>query len=212
MPEEFLINPKFGPFLRLFLHSQLFRTPQFPTQSFADQTVIITGANVGLGLEAARHFFRLNCAKLIIAVRTVSKGQTAKEDILQTVKHRTDVDAIEVWALDLASTASTVAFAERVNKELPRVDVLVESAGINNKTYAVSEGTEQTMQVNVINTLLLGLLLLPKLTETAKFAKSLPHLTIVTSEAHHLTKFPQINAPDIYESLNDKKCYNGQSS
>jgi NAD(P)-dependent dehydrogenase (short-subunit alcohol dehydrogenase family) len=212
MPEEFLIKPKVGPFLRLFLHSQLFLTPQFPTQSFADQTVIVTGANVGLGLEAARHFYRLNCAKLIIAVRTVSKGQTAKEEILQTVEHRTDVDAIEVWALDLASTASTVAFTERVNKELPRVDVLVESAGINNKTHAVSERTEQTMQVNVLTTFLLALLLLPKLTETAKFAKSIPHLTIVTSEAHHLTKFPQINAPDIYESLNDEKCYNGQSS
>ncbi|TVY18547.1 Short chain dehydrogenase sol3 [Lachnellula arida] len=190
MSEEFLIQPKFGPFLRLFLHSQLFCTPQFPTQSFANQTVIVTGANVGLGLEAARHFYRLNCAKLIIAVRTASKGQTAKEDILQTVKHRNEVDAIEVWALDLTSTASTVAFAQRVNKELPRVDVLVQNAGINSKTYAVSEGIEQTMQVNVINTFLLALLLLPKLTETAKFAKSLPHLTI---------------------SLNDEKCYNGQS-
>lgn len=212
MSEEFPIQPKFGPFLRLFLHSQLFCTPQLPTQSFADQTIIVTGANVGLGLEAARHFYRLNCAKLIIAVRTVSKGQTAKEDILQTVKHRNEADAIEVWDLDLTSTASTVAFAERVNKELPRVDVLVQNAGINSKTYAVSEGIEQTMQVNVINTFLLALLLLPKLTETAKFAKSLPHLTIVTSEAHHLAKFPQINTPDIFESLNDEKCYNGQNS
>jgi NAD(P)-dependent dehydrogenase (short-subunit alcohol dehydrogenase family) len=212
MPEEFLIEPKIGPFIRLFLHSQLFRTPQFPTRSFANQTVVVTGANVGLGLEAARHFYRLNCAKLILAVRTVSKGQTAKEDILQAVKHRTDVDAIEVWALDLNSTTSTVTFAERVNKELPRVDVLVESAGINNKIYTVSEGIEQTMQVNVLNTFLLALLLLPKLTETAKFAKSPPHLSIVTSEAHHLTRFPQSNAPDIFESLNDEKTYNGQSS
>jgi len=149
---------------------------------------------------------------LILAVRTVSKGQTAKEDIVRTIKHRTDVDSIEVWALDLTSTASTVAFAERVNKELPRVDVLVESAGINSTTRSVSEGIEQTMQVNVINTLLLGLLLLPKLTETAKFANAMPHLTIVTSEAHHLNKFSQINDPDIYESLNDEKSYNGQSS
>ncbi|TVY81699.1 Short chain dehydrogenase sol3 [Lachnellula suecica] len=199
MSEEFLIEPKIWPFLRLFLHSQLFRTPQSPTQSFADQTVIVTGANVGLGLEAARHFYRLNCAKLILAVRTVSKGQSAKEDILQSVKHRTEADAIEVWNLDLTSSESTVSFAGRVEKELPRVDMLVESAGIHNKNRAVSEGTEQTMQVNVINTFLLALLILPKRAETAKFAKSLPHLTI-------------INAPDIYESLDDEKDYNGQSS
>lgn len=212
MPDEFTIKPQIGSSLRIFLHSQLFLTPQFPTQSFADQTVIVTGANVGLGLEAARHFYRLNCAKLIIAVRTVSKGQAAKEDILQTSQHRTDADAIEIWALDLASTASTVAFAERVGKELPRVDVLVESAGINNKNIAFSERTEQTMQVNVINTLLLALSLLPKLSETSKFAKSPPHLTIVSSEAHRLTNFPQIHALDIYESLNDEKSYNGQTS
>lgn len=212
MSEEILIKPQVGPFLRLFLHSQLFRTPEYPTQSFAGQTVIVTGANVGLGLEAARHFYRLNCAKLIIAVRTVSKGQTAKEEIVRTVKERTDADAIDIWTLDLSDTASTIAFSERVNKELPRVDVLVENAGINNKTLAVSENTEQTMQVNVINTFLLALLLLPKLTETAKVANSAPHLTIVTSEAHHLSKFPQINSPDIYESLNDEKSFNGQSS
>lgn len=212
MSEEFPIEPKLGHLLRLFFYSQLFRTPPHPAQSFAGQTVIVTGANVGLGLEAARHFYRLDCAKLIIAVRTVSKGEAAKEDIIQSVKHRTDANAIEVWSLDLASTASTVAFAERVNKDLTRVDAVIENAGINIKEYSVSEGTEQTIQVNVINTFLLALSLLPKLRETAKLANSLPHLTIVTSEAHHLTKFAQINAPDIFQSLNDEKSYNGQSS
>ncbi|CAG8952808.1 hypothetical protein HYFRA_00009053 [Hymenoscyphus fraxineus] len=212
MPEEILIEPRVGPFFRLFLHSQFFRTPRFPTQSFANQTIIVTGSNVGLGLEAARHFYRLKCAKLIIAVRTISKGQAAKEEILRTVRERADADVIEIWALDLSSTASTIAFSERVNNQLPRVDVLVENAGINNKTLAFSEDMEQTMQVNAINTFLLALLLLPKLVETARVVNSVPHLTIVTSEAHHLTKFPQINSPDIYESLNDEKSFNGQSS
>ena len=212
MSEEIVIENKVGPALRLFLYSQLFRTPPYPTRSFSKQTVIITGANVGLGLEAARHFYRLNCARLILAVRTVSKGQTAKEDIAQSVKHRTDADTIEVWPLDLSSTQSTIAFVERVNKELSRVDVLVENAGINSKTIKIIEGIEQTMQVNVINTFLLALSLLPKLKETAKVADSPPHLTIVTSEAHHLTKFTQINFPDIYEALNDEKSYNGQKT
>ncbi|KAL2063262.1 hypothetical protein VTL71DRAFT_5067 [Oculimacula yallundae] len=212
MASKITIIPEFLPFLRLFLHSQIFRTPQFPTQSFVGQTIIVTGANVGLGLEAARHFYRLNCDKLILAVRTVSKGEVAKEDIVRTIKERTDASAIEIWELDLSSTASTIAFSERVNKELDRVDVLVENAGINTKTFVVSENTEQTMQVNVLNTFLLALLLLPKLTETSKVVDSEPHLTIVTSEAHHLTKFPQVNSEDIYKSLNDKKSFSGQSS
>lgn len=117
-------------------------------------------------------------------VCTTSKGQTAKEDIVQSVKHRTDANAIEVWPLDLNSTESTLAFAGRVKKELPRVDALVENAGVNNdSTWLVSEGFEQTTQINVINTFLLALSLLPKLTETkAKFTYSSPHLVIVSSE------------------------------
>lgn len=212
MSGEILIENKPGPGVRLFLHSQLFRTPPYPTQTFSNQIVIVTGANTGLGLEAARHFYRLNCAKLILAVRTVSKGQSAKEDIVQSNGHRTDADAIEVWPLDMSSTESTLAFAERVNNELPRLDALVENAGINSKKFALVEGKEQTMQVNVLNTFLLALSLLPKLKETAKLATSPPHLTIVTSEAHRLTKFSQINASDIYEKLNDEKSYNGQKA
>ncbi|KAI1626043.1 hypothetical protein EDD37DRAFT_626225 [Exophiala viscosa] len=211
MSQEFNIQPHFGTALGTFLRSQYFRTPAYPTHSFANQTVIVTGSNGGLGFEAARHFYRLNCAKLILAVRTVSKGETAKEDIVRSVQHRTDgFEAIEVWPLDLTSTQSTLSFAERVKSELPRVDVVVENAGINNTAWQVVEGFEQVIQVNVINTLLLALCLLPKLTETRfKYPDSIPHLEIVSSEVHHYTKFPEVNAPDLYEELNDKSAFNG---
>lgn len=128
MANEFDVKLEFGNTFRIFMDSQFFRTPKFPATSFAGQTVIVTGSNVGLGLEAARHFYRLNCAKLILAVRTVSKGQAAKESIVQSVKHRSDdADAIEIWPLDLSSTKSTLEFAERVKKDLPRLDAIVES-------------------------------------------------------------------------------------
>jgi retinol dehydrogenase 12 len=209
---EFPIETKLGAGVRLFLYSQLFVSPQYPKRSFATQTVIVTGSNVGLGLEAARHFYRLNCARLILAVRTASKGQAAKEDIVQSVKHRTDPDAIEIWPLDQSSTESTLAFAERVKTELPRVDVLVENAGINSKLWVMSEGYEQAVQVNVLNTFLLALSLLPKLNETkSNFPDSSPHLVIVSSEAHRLTKFPEINAKNLYEKLNDEKSFSQQA-
>jgi retinol dehydrogenase-12 len=210
MSEEFPIELQPGKFARNFLYSQIFGTPPVPTKSFSNQTVIITGSNVGLGLEAARHVYNLNCTKLILAVRTVSKGEAAKEYIVQSVKHRTDPDAIEVWPVDLTSTESTLAFAERVKNELPRVDVLIENAGVNNRDWAVTEGFEQNVQVNVINTFLLALSLLPKLRETkAKFKDSEPHLVIVSSEGHRMTRFKDISAPDIYERLNDERFFDG---
>lgn len=209
MPEEFPIEVELGKTIRTIFYSQFFRPPAYPTQSFANQTVVVTGSNVGLGLEAARHFYRLNCAKLILAVRTVSKGEKAKEDIVESVKHRSDANAIEVWPLDLNSTTSTLAFADRVKKELPRLDVLVENAGIGAQKWTLVEGFEQSIQVNVINTLLLGMLLLPILNTTKhQQAHASPHLVIVSSDGLRFTKFKQINEPDIYQALNTEKGFN----
>jgi NAD(P)-dependent dehydrogenase (short-subunit alcohol dehydrogenase family) len=212
MPDvEFPIQNRLAAGLRLFFYSQLFVTPRSPRHSFAHQTIIVTGANAGLGLEAARHFYRLDCARLILAVRTAAKGQAAKEDIVASVQHRTDADAIDIWPLDLASTASTLAFADRVAAELPRVDVLVENAGINSAAWTLAEGVEQAVQVNVLNTFVLALALLPTLTETKRaFPDSQPHLVVVSSEAHRLTTFPEINAPDLYARLNDEAAFSQQ--
>ncbi|KAB8274596.1 NAD(P)-binding protein [Aspergillus minisclerotigenes] len=167
---EYPITPNLIAGLRTFFYSQLFITPSYLESSFADQTVIVTGSNTGLGLEAARHFYRLNCARLILAVRTVTKGQTAKEEIVERVKHRSDHDAIEIWELDQSTTASTPAFADRVKTELPRVDIETKDA----------------------------------------FTESQPHLVIVSSEAHRLTSFPEINAPDLYAKLNKREAFSQQ--
>jgi retinol dehydrogenase 12 len=193
-------------FLSQWLYSQFFVTPPHPTHDFTGQTVIVTGSNTGLGLEAARHFARLNCAKLILAVRTKSKGEEAKESILASTKHTTD--CIEVWDLDLLSTASVKAFATRA-QQLDRLDVLVENAGLlSPATWTpTAEGTEITVQTNVISTFLLALLLLPKLRETAAKLKTVPHLVIVTSEVHHLAAFKERYKEDIYAELSNEEAY-----
>lgn len=83
-----------------FLYSQLFVTPSYPATYFTGQTIIITGSNVGLGYEAARHFTRLGAAKVILAVRNCQAGEEAKRSI-ELSTHITGV--CEVWQLDLAS-------------------------------------------------------------------------------------------------------------
>lgn len=89
-----------GVFFNHF-YSQLFVRPAIPTKSFAGQTVIITGSNVGLGKEAARHIVALGASKLILAVRNIKAGEEAKKDIENTTQCGKSV--IEVWQLDLAS-------------------------------------------------------------------------------------------------------------
>jgi retinol dehydrogenase 12 len=59
-------------FLDLLYSQLLVKIPE-QTSDFTNQTVIVTGSNTGLGLEAARLLLRLNASKVILAVRTISK-------------------------------------------------------------------------------------------------------------------------------------------
>lgn len=45
------------------------------TADLSAKTVVVTGANTGIGLEAAKHFARMNPSRLIVACRTVEKGE-----------------------------------------------------------------------------------------------------------------------------------------
>jgi retinol dehydrogenase-12 len=184
-----------------FLKSQLFYTPKPPSpQSFTGKTIIVTGANTGLGLEATRHFVRAGAATVIIACRTLSKGLAAKLDVEKTEK-RTDV--LQVWELDLSSYASIKAFAKKC-ETLPRLDVVVENAGIATGKFSKINGHEAHITVNVISTFMLALLLLPTMRKSAAKTGSKPFLTIVTSEVHHWTTLPQKKEPSIFAAMDDE--------
>lgn len=187
-----------------FLHSQFFVKPTYPTQDCAGKTFIVTGANTGLGLEAARHFTRLNAQKVILAVRTVSKGEAAKRDIEDSTKRS---GVVEVWPLDLASYDSVKAFARRA-EGLERVDAVVENAGVSTDKFVLMEDNESTITTNVVSTFLLALLLLPKLRESAQKFGIEPHLTVVTSELHANAKFVEKKGENIFQTLNNKETAN----
>ncbi|BCS23683.1 putative short-chain dehydrogenase/reductase family protein [Aspergillus puulaauensis] len=187
-----------------FLYSQLFVTPPLPSKSFAEQVVIITGSNTGLGLEAARHIARLGASKVILGVRNISAGEAARQDIeSSTGRH----NAVEVWQLDLSDYDSVVSFAERAQK-LPRLDAVIENAAIATQNFESAGGHERTITVNVISTVLLGILLLPKLRQTARDypAAPTPRLSVVVSEVHAWSKFPEWQSPrGIFPALDDEE-------
>ena len=192
-------------FLPRFLYSQFLVTPPKPTQDCTGKTIIVTGANVGLGKEAARHFVQLNCAKLIIACRSLEKGESAKRDIESTTGRK---NVIEVWQLDLSSYQNVKDFAARATKELPRIDILLENAGVATGEYHLMEDNESTITVNVVSTFLLALLLLPKLQETSQNFNIKPTLTIVSSEVHFFTSFKEKSSQNIFDTLNNKETAN----
>ena len=184
-----------------FLYSQLLVTLPKPSEDFTGQTIIITGSNTGLGLEAARHISELNASLLILAVRNESKGAAAKQSILASTGRHSS--SIEVWDLDLQSYESVKAFANRVSK-LQRLDAVLENAGFMTEYFRVVEGFESTITTNVISTFLLALVLLPKLKESATKFNIKPRLSIVASDLHFVAKFPEGKAEDIFDALNDE--------
>jgi len=145
------------------IFSQYFHKPPPPTHLFTSRTILITGANTGLGLKAAKHFVRLNAQKVILAVRSMPKGAAAKAEI-EAATNRTGV--VEVWELDYAKFASVKAFAAKA-ATLPRVDAVVLNAEITTQNWERFEGWDSTVLVNVISTTFPMLLLLPVLRASA---------------------------------------------
>lgn len=188
-----------------FLYSQVFVSLPYPTNQFTGQTIIVTGSNTGLGLEAARHFSRLDAAKIILAVRNVEKGETAKRSIEEST-HRKGV--VEVWPLDLTSYESVKEFAARASRDLERVDVLLENAGMMTTRFEMAEEDELTVTTNVVSTFLLALLLLPQLQETTARFNVLPRLVVVSSDLHFIAAFEERKSKSIFKALSDKRTVN----
>jgi len=130
--------------------------------SFAGRTVIVTGANSGLGLVTARELARVG-AKTILAVRNTTKGDAAAAGMTGDV---------EVRKLDLQDLSSVREFAEGVDA----VDVLVNNAGIMAVPYALTvDGFESQIGTNHLGHFALTNLLLPKITDRVVTVSSMFH-------------------------------------
>src|SRR6476646_4301624 len=131
--------------------------------SFAGRTVIVTGANSGLGEVTARELAGVG-AKVILAVRNTAKGDAAAAGMSGDV---------EVRKLDLQDLASIRAFADGVDA----VDVLVNNAGIMAVPYAQTvDGFESQVGTNHLGHFALTNLLLPKVADRVVTVSSVMHL------------------------------------
>lgn len=105
-------------------------TPKQPwtVERIPDQTgrvAVVTGANSGLGLATARALARRG-GRVILAVRDKEKGRRAVADIAAGQPGA----KLEVRRLDLADLDSVRAFSDALHAERPRLDLLVNNAGV----------------------------------------------------------------------------------
>ncbi|KAL0058309.1 hypothetical protein AAF712_015026 [Marasmius tenuissimus] len=152
--------------------------------SLDGQVVVITGANTGLGFEAAKHFAIRGPQKLVIVCRSEEKGQ----DALNRIKTETGFQNVELWTVDLNSFKSISAIKDKIS-QLERLDILVENAAIASIDYKLTQDGWDHRQVpgivlqsNVLGPALHIILHLPKLLDTAKkYPKSTPRIVLVSN-------------------------------
>lgn len=128
----------------------------------AGKVIVVTGANSGIGFEAAQEFARKG-ARTILACRSMDKAEAALAQIKAEIP---DAQA-EIMSLDLASQASVRQFADAFKAKYDRLDVLVNNAGIMMVPYATTEdGFESQFATNHLGHFALTGLLIDLLLKT----------------------------------------------
>ena len=89
------------------------------------KTVLVTGATSGLGLAAAEGFARLG-ARVRLLARSEERGERARAAVVEATGNRD----VRVYLCDVSDLRDVRAFAARFTADEPRLDVLVNNAGV----------------------------------------------------------------------------------
>uniref|UniRef100_A0A8D0B0T8 Dehydrogenase/reductase 13 n=1 Tax=Salvator merianae TaxID=96440 RepID=A0A8D0B0T8_SALMN len=154
--------------------------------SLRGKTVLITGGNSGIGKAAAIDLARRG-ARVILACRNKTRGESAVYDI----RRESGNNGVLFMNLNLASLKSVRAFAEVFLKSEPRLDILINNAGVLSAGQS-EDGLNLAFQVNHLSHCLLTRLLLDRLKRCAP-----SRVVVVASDAHRSGKidFENIHKP-----------------
>ena len=156
--------------------------PHWTTADIPDQTgktVLVTGANSGLGLRSAEALAAAG-ARVLLACRNAEKAAVA----LESVKAAAAGAAPEVVSLDLADLDSVQAAAADVEGRVDQLDVLMDNAGVMALPLRrTAQGFEMQFGTNHLGHFALTGRLLPTLLRAKE-----PRVVVVSSQGHRMGK------------------------
>ncbi len=166
------------------------------------KTCLITGANTGIGKATALKIAALD-AHVIMVCRNQEKGETAKEDIIQTTNNQN----VELLICDLASLKDVKRFSEEFLKNYSSLHVIINNAGVfRMKREESSDGYELTFAVNYLAHFYLTQLLLPLL------KKSSPSRIVnLSSDMHKFFKI-KLNDPLLEKRFSGQQAYSNSKT
>ena len=155
------------------------------------KTVIITGANTGIGLETAVDLAKRN-ARVILACRSVERGETAAVE----VRKRSGNDNVVFVQLDLASLDSVRKFSTKILEEEPQIDILINNAGVMAlpERRLTKDGFEMQFGTNHLGHFLLTNLLLDRIKEAP--SARIVNVGALLYKLHKEYNFDGINSKD----------------
>lgn len=152
--------------------------------AIAQQTVVITGANSGIGFQVALYFAGSG-AKIVLACRNVDKAREAQRRILEEAPNA----ELLSLPLDVSELASVKQFGRLFVEQVGELDILVNNAGVVAMPLTrTSAGHEMLLATNYLGAFALTGLLLPY------FRKAGARIVNVGSIAHRLGA---LNLPDL---------------
>ena len=157
------------------------------------KTILITGATDGIGLETARELARQG-HEVILHGRSAEKAQIARNIIFQELPDA----CLQIAQADLASLSSVSKMAKELNARFPKLDVLINNAGVYmQKKVFSADGFEMTIAVNHIAHFQLTNLLLPLLKNSTE-----PRVITLSSIAHSngIIDFSNLNAERQFDA------------
>ena len=163
------------------------------------KTVLITGSASGMGRLTARALAEQG-ASLILVDKDVAEGEAAA----QACRQETANPEISFFACDLTDFNQLKAFAAQLLADYPRLDVLINNAGITESVRRESvQGHELTMATNFLAPFLLTQLLLERLRASAP-----ARVINISSDAHKMVKsleFDDIDNRVGWDGVNHNK-------
>jgi NAD(P)-dependent dehydrogenase (short-subunit alcohol dehydrogenase family) len=127
------------------------------------QTVVVTGGNSGIGLETAAALTAMG-ARVLLTARNADRGRAAVAEIAD----RTPGARVQLVVFDLADLSSVRRGAAEILEQAPRLDVLVNNAGVVLSERRVTvDGYEATFATNHLGPFLLTNLVLDRLRASA---------------------------------------------
>ncbi|XP_056283221.1 retinol dehydrogenase 12 isoform X1 [Pseudoliparis swirei] len=179
----------FAPHIRKYAAGGVCRS----TVSLDGKTVLITGANTGIGKETAMAL-AVRGARVIMACRDVGKGEEAADAIRAAHPEA----RVEVRELDLADTCSIRAFAQKFLGEVNHLHILIHNAGVMMCPYTKTiDGFEMHIGVNHLGHFLLTSLLIGLMKRSAP-----ARVVVVSSLAHNFgwIRFHDLHSQGSYNS------------